>query len=78
MNPGGISMDGIVQPMANSLNQVESAMHSQISAMGNNPTTQDLLLLQQQMQKWSMFVQLQSSLVKEFGDAMKGIIQKAN
>ena len=29
------------------------------------------------LQKWSMLIQLQSTITKELGDALKGIIQKA-
>ena len=32
--------------------------------------------MQKSMQKWSMSIQLQSTMVKELGDALKGIIQK--
>ena len=41
------------------------------------PTTADLLLLQQQMQQWSMMVELNSTLIKVVADAMKGVIQKS-
>ena len=43
----------------------------------DNPSTQDLLLMQQQVQQWSMFTQIQSTVVKELADAMKGVIQKS-
>lgn len=42
-----------------------------------NPTTQDLLVLQQQLQQWTLMTNTQSTVVKEIGDLMKGIIQKA-
>jgi type III secretion protein F len=33
--------------------------------------------MQQMMQEWTMLTQLQSTLVKDIGDALKGIIQKS-
>jgi type III secretion protein F len=32
--------------------------------------------MQKSMQKWSMSIQLQSTMIKEMGDALKGVIQK--
>ena len=55
----------------------ETALQSRIASMGDNPTTTDLLGLQQQIQQWTMFTQIQSTIVKEVSDAMKGVIQKA-
>lgn len=55
----------------------ETALQTRIGAIGDNPTTTDLLGLQQQIQQWSMFTQIQSTIVKEVSDAMKGVIQKA-
>lgn len=78
MSLNGISMDAVVAPINQSLNQVEQDLRAQIQSMGNNPSTADLLIMQQQLQKWTMLIQLQSTVVKEFGDAMKGVIQKAS
>ena len=39
--------------------------------------TADMLKLQQVMQQWTMMTQVQSTVVKELGDTLKGIIQKA-
>jgi type III secretion protein F len=41
-----------------------------------NPTTQDLLVMQQQLQQWTLMTNTQSAVVKELGDLLKSIIQK--
>jgi type III secretion protein F len=58
----------------------EDALQSKLQEIGNedNPSTQDLLEFQQLMQQWSVGVQMNSTMIKELGDALKGIIQKAN
>lgn len=55
----------------------ETELQNTISQLGDSPSTGDLLLLQQQVQQWTMFTQIQSTIVKEVSDAMKGVIQKA-
>jgi type III secretion protein F len=38
----------------------------------------DLLQVQTNLQKWTLTTNIQSTLTKELGDALKGIIQKAS
>ena len=47
------------------------------SAKGDNVTSGDLLQVQTDLQKWTLTTNIQSTLTKELGDALKGIIQKA-
>lgn len=78
---GGVSFDMIANAMGNLTGKTEANLRSRIDAIneagegGANQT--DLLLLQADLQKWSMMIQLQSTITKELGDALKGIIQKA-
>lgn len=73
----GLTFDYINSSVANVVQNREAALLTQIGQLGPSPTTGDLLLLQQQVQQWTMMTQIQSTLVKEISDAMKGIIQKA-
>lgn len=73
----GITFDYINSSVASVVQSRESDLKIQISKLGVNPTTTDLLNLQQQIQQWTMMTQIQSTLVKEISDAMKGVIQKA-
>jgi len=48
-----------------------------LRAKGADVSNVDLLDLQTKVQQWSLMSSLQSTLTKELGDAMKGIVQKA-
>ncbi|MNT22643.1 Type III secretion needle MxiH like protein [compost metagenome] len=49
----------------------------QTSADGNvNPM--DLLMVQQQVQQWTMMTDIQSTMAKQLADSMKGVIQKSS
>lgn len=73
-----LNMDFLNDTVMKSIGQQEQDLKTTIEKTGNNPSTGDLLLLQQGVQKWSMTVQIQSTMVKELSDAMKGVIQKAS
>jgi type III secretion protein F len=73
----GITFDYINNSVASVVQSREVDLKGQISKLGANPSTTDLLNLQQQIQQWTMVTQIQSTLVKEISDAMKGVIQKA-
>ncbi|HSV44208.1 MAG TPA: EscF/YscF/HrpA family type III secretion system needle major subunit [Ramlibacter sp.] len=72
-----LTFDYINTSVATAVQTREAALLTQVASLGTNPTTQDLLVLQQQIQQWTMMIQIQSTLVKEVADAMKGVIQKA-
>ncbi|SEK10174.1 type III secretion protein F [Variovorax sp. OK605] len=72
-----VTFQSINNSVANVTQRAEANLQTRIAAMGDNPTTSDLLGLQQEVQQWNMFTQIQSTLVKEVADAMKGVIQKA-
>lgn len=76
-NTSSITMDFINNTVNQAVKNKETNLMQVITNMGDAPTTQDLLVLQQQVQQWTMFTQIQSTLVKEVSDAMKGVIQKA-
>ena len=73
----GLNYDFINNSISKVVQSREADLKTQISKLGDNPTTSDLLNMQQQLQQWTMTTQIQSTLVKEISDAMKGIIQKA-
>ena len=49
----------------------------QAQAASQTQTPSDLLVLQKQIQEWSMITQLQSTVVKELAGAAKSVIQKS-
>ena len=73
----GINFDTISSTLGVVGTRRESELRDMIAGLKENASTLDLLKLQQQMQQWTMFTQIQSTVVKEVGDAMKGVIQKA-
>lgn len=78
---GTVSFDAIAQALGTLTNNAETNLRGKIDKINNatdgNVNQADLLLLQADLQKWSMMIQLQSTITKELGDALKGIIQKA-
>ncbi len=74
---GGITFNSINDSISKVTSRREADLQSTISGLGDSPSTGDLLSLQQQVQQWTMFTQIQSTIVKEVSEAMKGVIQKA-
>lgn len=73
-----LSFDGINTTVASAVSASEARLQARVAGMDPaNVSPTDLLLLQQDLSKWSMMTQVQSTLVKELSDTMKGIIQKA-
>ena len=73
----GINFDTISSTLGVVGTRRESELRDMIAGLKENASTLDLLKLQQQMQQRTMFTQIQSTVVKEVADAMKGVIQKA-
>ena len=73
----GLTFDSINSSIAQVTTRREAALKETITGLGDSPSTADMLSMQQQVQQWSMFTQIQSTIVKELSDAMKGVIQKA-
>ena len=62
-----------IQTQETQLNQTMQT----ISSSSNNGTVSQaqMLQLQQQINQWSMLVQIQSTIIKSIGDSLKGVIQ---
>ncbi|MCA0326656.1 MAG: EscF/YscF/HrpA family type III secretion system needle major subunit [Proteobacteria bacterium] len=73
----GINFSMLSSTIGSVLTTSEGNLRDRISNLGENPTQTELLMMQADLQKWSMLIQLQSTITKELGDALKGIIQKA-
>jgi type III secretion protein F len=76
INSGGLSFDYLNSSISTVVQNREQTLLGQIGSLGPSPTTADLLTLQQQVQSWTMLTQIQSTITKEVGDALKGIISK--
>lgn len=72
-----LSFDYINGTVAAAVSSKEADLRSTIAALGANATATDLLVLQQRSQEWTMMIQIQSTLVQNISEAMKGVIQKS-
>lgn len=77
LTTGGITFNSINNSISQVTSRREADLQNTINNLGESPSTGDLLSLQQQVQQWTMFTQIQSTIVKEVSEAMKGVIQKA-
>ncbi|MBL8331477.1 MAG: type III secretion protein [Rubrivivax sp.] len=71
-----LTFDFINSSVGNVLKNKENDLRTLIGQLGPNPTSADLLAMQQQVQQWTLTTQIQSTVVKEVADALKGIVQK--
>ena len=72
----GLTFESINSTVSRVAASREASLKKTLSEMGESPSTGDLLKMQQEVQQWTMFTQIQSTLVKEVGDTIKGILQK--
>jgi type III secretion protein F len=74
----GVSSGG-VNAMADTMGQASASKEQQMvsfQASMDQGSSQDMIKLQNLTQQWSLMVNLQSTLMKLVGDALKGIVQK--
>jgi len=77
LTTSGITFNSINNSISQVTSRREADLQNTINNLGDSPSTGDLLSLQQQVQQWTMFTEIQSTIVKNLSDAMKGVIQKA-
>lgn len=74
----GVTFDYINSTVSTAVDNAEATLKTKVASLDPaqvSPT--ELLMLQQEVSKWTMMTQIQSTLVKELSDTMKGIIQKS-
>lgn len=71
----GINFNQINQTIGQQTKAAEGDLKSWQGKMDPNSSA-DMLQMQQKMQKWSLTTNLQSTVIKELSDALKGVIQK--
>ncbi|MEK7346558.1 MAG: EscF/YscF/HrpA family type III secretion system needle major subunit [Pseudomonadota bacterium] len=75
---GTLSLDYISNVGLNAVDAYETAIKAKFDqTRGTEVSTTTMLELQSMTQKWSLMTQIQSTLIKEISDAMKGVVQKA-
>ena len=76
-NTSSISTSFVSELGFNTLSTRESALRETLLRAPAEPTTVDMLTMQQQVQQWSMLVQIVSTIDKEVSDSLKGVVQKS-
>lgn len=75
---GTLSLEYITNVGLNSVDAFENQIKAKFDqTRGTDVSTTTMLELQSMTQKWSLLTQIQSTLIKEVSDAMKGVVQKA-
>ena len=76
---GGMTFNSIANSLGAASSNLESALRTRLEGLQSedNVSTATMLAVQQQLQQWTMMTQVQSTVVKELGDTLKGVIQKA-
>jgi len=75
-NANGLTFDYLSNSIGQVVQTKEAELRTLVASTGANPSTADLLSLQQQVQQWTLMTQVQSTVIKEVSDALKGIVQK--
>ena len=73
----GLTFDYINNTVGSVVTNAEADLKTRAASMNKDTSQAELLMLQQEVSKWTLMTQIQSTLVKEVSDAMKGVIQKA-
>ena len=75
----GLTFSSIANALGAASNNLETGLRSRLEGLQNesNVSTATMLEVQQQLQQWTMMTQVQSTVVKELGDTLKGVVQKA-
>lgn len=71
-----LNFSTLVTPFATSVSATEGKLNDLISTYGNDPTTADLLNLQTVVTQYSLMISTESTLIKDLGDSLKGIVQR--
>jgi Type III secretion needle MxiH, YscF, SsaG, EprI, PscF, EscF len=77
MNPSQVNFDKILDTAGKGMSSREAALMSRVSEPDFGSDIQSLVRTQVDMTLWSVSVSATQGLVKEIGDAMKSVVQKA-
>ncbi len=69
-----ISMETLNNTLYPVFQTAETRLSDKIDSLGENPTTADMILLQQELGRWTMLVQMHSTILKDFKDSMQGVL----
>lgn len=76
----GLSLNHVNSTVFQGLRTQEARLRDTLAGIGNADGTvdqTDMLRMQQEIQQWSMLVDIQSTITKQISDSIKSVIQKA-
>jgi type III secretion protein F len=75
----GLSFVEIAETLGKASGAAEDDMRVKMRELASkgDVSSKDLMMFQAELQKWNLMHQMQSTMVKDLGDTLKGIIQKA-
>ncbi|MFA5489282.1 MAG: EscF/YscF/HrpA family type III secretion system needle major subunit [Candidimonas sp.] len=78
---GGMSLSYLNETVYQGMRAYEVKLRETLARIGNNPdgsvSQTDLLMMQQEVQQWTMMVDVQSTITKQISDSLKSVIQKS-
>lgn len=71
-----VTMETVTSSFGDALSQLEQNMNDKLAEFKSkpNPSQADLTMFQSYVTMWSGMVQLQSSVIKVYGDAIKQVV----
>jgi type III secretion protein F len=73
----GLSFSTVNSNISTIVAKRETGLQDFLTNLGENPSTADMLTMQQRIQEWTITTQLQSTVVQSIAEAIKGVIQKS-
>jgi len=77
----GLNFNEINNTLYQGIRTQETQLRDTLSRIGNNAdghvTQAEMLQMQQQIQQWTMMIDIQGTITKQIADSLKGVIQKA-
>ncbi|CAB3640312.1 EscF/YscF/HrpA family type III secretion system needle major subunit [Achromobacter sp. SIMBA_011] len=78
----GLNFNSVNSTIYDSIRSQESNLQTTLSNLRTNAdgsvSQADMLKMQQQVQQWTMLIEIQSTITKQIADSLKGVIQKAS
>ncbi|MCE2705582.1 MAG: EscF/YscF/HrpA family type III secretion system needle major subunit [Proteobacteria bacterium] len=70
------NLDTVTSQMGSAVQSQEGQMAVTLNSLQNNPnpSQQDLIIFQANMQLWSNMISMESSITKVYGDTMKQVV----
>ena len=78
----GLNFNTVNSTIYDSIRTQETNLQSTLANMGTNAdgsvSQAQMLQMQQQIQQWTMMIDIQSTITKQIADSLKGVIQKSS